>query len=59
MRTIHRNQAEIEAKETSLNERSSVTVYKLQDGRYEVKRGYEKSRAGSAIARFINGRQDF
>ena len=59
MRTIHRNQAELEACEVSDRENIVVTVYKLADGRYEVERGYNEDRGGSALARFNSGRQEF
>ena len=57
MRTIHRNQAELEAKEVSEREATTVSVYKLIDGRYEAERGSDPERGGSLIARFTNGQQ--
>ena len=59
MRTIHRNQAEIEARDIAKIEKRVVTVYKLEDGRYEVARGWHQERAGSALARFNCNRQEF
>jgi hypothetical protein len=57
MRTIHRNQAEIEARELSEREQAVVSVYKLADGRYEAERGTDPERGGSLMARFDCGEQ--
>lgn len=57
MRTIHRNQAELEARELSEREQTVVSVYKLIDGRYEAERGSDPERGGSLMARFDRGSQ--
>lgn len=59
MRTVHRNQATLEAQEASTREAIPITVYKLADGRYEVLRGFDEERGGEAVARFREGRQEF
>lgn len=59
MRTIHRNQAKLEACEVSAREATTVSVYKLPDGRYEVERGADHERGGSAIARYSHGTMIF
>lgn len=58
MRTAHRHQAELEARERSEEQGSIVSVYKLEDGRYEAEDGSDPERGGSLMARWNAGRQE-
>lgn len=59
MRTIHLNQAKLEAQEWSERNLSEVTIYKLVDGRYSVEHGYNATRGNEAIASYDKGSQIF